>query len=146
MLTKRKIPLLKNRSSQDHWFELVENKPAFYQILNVLARYYKQFELETQPTESQKFRDDLIETSPADCRVFFKKFTEFEYLIYAEIHEKNNIRSDYWIHVDGIAEERNEQKCRNNPEHPVFSIVCVSDLFEKNCRKAAADLEEYLQK
>lgn len=151
--TGRKFPVLKNRStgkSTSQWFELVENKEAFYQILNVLARYYKQFDSNKQRgnfvSESQNFRDDLISSPPDKIRAFFQRFNQFEYLIYAEIHKDNNIRSDYWIHIDGILEEREEQKKIHNQKHPAFSIVCLTDLFEKNCRPVTGEMEEYLQK
>lgn len=149
----RKFPVLKNKStgkSRDQWYELVENKEAFYQISNVLARYYKQFDsIEKRGnfiSESQNFRDDLISSPPEMIRVFCQRFTQFEYLIYAEIRKDNNVRSDYWIHIDGILEEREEQKKINNRQHPAFSIVCLTDLFEKNCRPVTGEMEEYLQK
>jgi hypothetical protein len=101
-----------------------EGVKEFQKILDVLNRYYSQL---GKKSETQSYREMVANASPDEVKLSLKKFGEFEYLIKCEVGEK----SDSWIHIDGIAEERKEMASRNNWDHPVFNIVCLSDIYSK---------------
>ena len=67
------------------------------------------------------------------CKQFFfvKKFGNYEYLIYSEIKENGEkVRSDTWIHIDGIGEERDLFTSKDILTHPVHNILCMRDLYK----------------
>lgn len=118
------------------WYELVFRKEDFLHIINVLNRYYDMYPPKNHPSESHQFREDLTRTPVQNIRIFLKKFGDYEFLISAEILEADNKRMDSWIHVDGIKQERNELEGKGIHDHPVFQIVCLTDLYEDSCVRA----------
>jgi len=143
-------PVLKNRSSQykSDWLEIVSRKDAFQHIMMVLNRYYLQTEEHgiehTDP--SRQFRLDLVRMDTDNLKIFIKKFSNYEYLVYSELEEREEIRTDYWVHIDGIQQERDELASNGGREdHPVFSIYCMSDLYKNNTAPAGMDIEEELK-
>ena len=126
------------------WYELVENKTDFQKIQTVLCRYYKQFET-PNTSQSAVFREKLSQIPVRNCKIFIKKFSRFDFQIYAEIREKDTKEADFWTHIDGIAEERELFQKSGNLDHPVFRIVCMSDLYENYCIPARENIEEYIQ-
>lgn len=114
-------------SLEGNWVDLTEESVSeFQKIVNVLNRYYEAFAKKDEISDTQKFRKFICTVPSTDLKVQVKKFGEFEFLIKAESGE----RSDSWIHVDGIAEERKGLQ-NSNPNHPVFGITCLSDLYYK---------------
>lgn len=106
------------------WKEIskVEDVKKFQNILGVLNRYYTQF---SEKSSTQIFRELIASSSPEAVKLSLKKFGEYEYLIKAEVGDK----SESWIHIDGIAEERKTHASNNNLYHPVFEITCLTDIF-----------------
>jgi hypothetical protein len=112
--------------------ELVKGKEDFLHIVKVLNNYYNMYQPKNHPSESHQFRENLTRTPLSKLRVFLKKFGDYEFLVSAEIIEKENKRKDSWIHVDGIKQERNDMEKKGNYDHPVFGMVCLTDLYEEN--------------
>ena len=114
-------------SLEGEWVDLHEESVSeFQKIVNVLNRYYDSFVNKGKISDVQNFRKFICTLKPSDLKVQVKKFGEFQFLIKAESGE----RSDSWIHIDGIAEERKTLQ-DSNPDHPVFGITCLSDLYYK---------------
>ena len=99
---------------------------AFQRILGVLNRYYSDF---GKKSESLTFRELVEKSNTDDVEIQIKKFGGYEYLIKATV----GTLSDSWIHLDGIGEEREIHTSTNNLGHPVFSIVCLGDIYN-NCK------------
>jgi hypothetical protein len=113
----------------------------FQNITRILNRYYTAFTAEEKKTNTQKFREEISYSNPDNLEIFAKKFGVYEYLIYCEIQENNEkIKSDTWIHIDGIAEERDVFMKKEILSHPVYNIVCMLDIF-KEC-ETISDLKE----
>jgi|JI8StandDraft_1071087.scaffolds.fasta_scaffold151504_1 hypothetical protein len=111
------------------WMELNENKLEFLHILRVLNRYYEAKGAQSLNNTSHEFRKELTEKKESDFQVFLKKFGDFEFLVHAKIGQKPSQKSDTWIHIDGIAEEREQLIKSGITDHPIFSIVGLRDLY-----------------
>ncbi|EKJ87252.1 hypothetical protein CLV96_2809 [Leptospira meyeri] len=107
------------------WRELVTKKEEFLHILRILNHYYE-MRGETK-SKQYAFRRHLVESSPESVQIFFSKLGPFEYQVACRILPEEQVET--WIHIDGIAEERERLKQIGNTEHPVFSLVCLGDLF-----------------
>lgn len=66
---------------------------------------------------------------PEDLDVYIRDRGGFEFEIVCSIDLKDGVCATRWIHEDGIKMEREE--FREDPGHPVHSIVCMSDLYER---------------
>ena len=118
-----KVNLEKVKSSKE-WVKLTPKKTKeFKEILKVLSRYYNA--LTSTKSKGQIFRDNLSVAESGS--IYLKKFGNYEYQIFAMLGEEY----DTWIHMDGIAEEREEVTKKGITEHPVFKITCVGDLYNK---------------
>lgn len=98
----------------------------FQKMLKVLVRFYDAVLSEREEkNESHEFRKALSEmTDTKKVEIYLRKFGKYEYLVYADV----NGETESWIHVDGIAEEREQLKGK---DHPVHTIVCMSDIYKK---------------
>jgi len=115
----------------------------FQNITRILNRYYTAFTTEEKKTNTQKFREEISYANPDNLEIFAKKFGVYEYLIYCEILEnKEKVKSDTWIHIDGIAEERDVFMKKEILSHPVYNIVCMLDIFNE-C-ETLSDLKEMI--
>jgi hypothetical protein len=114
------------------WKRLDENGVLEFQnILRILNRYYDAFSSDKDKTETQKFREEASLIQPEKLEFFVKKFGNYEYLIYSEIKENGEkVRSDTWIHIDGIGEERDLFTSKDILTHPVHNILCMRDLYK----------------
>ncbi|MGV3665842.1 MAG: LIC_13246 family protein [Leptospira bouyouniensis] len=107
------------------WRELVTKKEEFLHILRILNHYY---EMRGETKSNQfAFRRQLADSDPNSVQIFFARLGPFEYQVACRILP--NEETQTWIHIDGIAEERERLKQIGNNEHPVFSLVCLGDLF-----------------
>ncbi|MCB1193465.1 MAG: hypothetical protein H7A23_17890 [Leptospiraceae bacterium] len=127
--------LFTDSEQSSFWYELVFRKEDFLHIINVLNRYYDMYPPKNHPSDSHRFREDLTKTPVNSIRIFLKKFGDYEFLISAEILESDSKRMDSWIHVDGIKQERHDLENKGVYDHPVFEIVCLTDLYEDSCVK-----------
>ncbi|MCG6140564.1 hypothetical protein EHR01_09800 [Leptospira mtsangambouensis] len=107
------------------WRELVTKKEEFLHILRILNHYYE-MRGETK-SKQYAFRRHLADSSPESVQIFFSKLGPFEYQVACRVLPEEQVET--WIHIDGIAEERERLKQIGNTEHPVFSLVCLGDLF-----------------
>ncbi|EOQ90239.1 hypothetical protein LEP1GSC202_0518 [Leptospira yanagawae serovar Saopaulo str. Sao Paulo = ATCC 700523] len=108
------------------WRELVNKKEEFLHILRILNHYYEM----RGETKSKQFgfRRQLADSDPNRVQIFFAKIGNFEYQVACRILPNED--TETWIHIDGIAEERERLLTIGNTEHPVFSLVCLGDLFK----------------
>lgn len=109
------------------WKELTSRKDEFLHILRILNHYY---EMRGQTrNDLYSFRQKLVESPPDSITIYLAKIGPYEYFVRGSL-ERNFEASESWIHIDGIAEERDKFRDLGNLEHPVFSITCLGDLFE----------------
>ncbi len=111
---------------KNKWRELTTKKDEFLHILRILNHYYEM--RGENRSERFIFRETLVRTDPGDIQIYFSKIGEYEYQVACAIPKSAKIES--WIHIDGIAEERMKMREVGNLEHPVFSLVCLGDLFQ----------------
>lgn len=129
----------KSKKQNSYWLELVseEGKKDLQKIVTVLCRYYAlQSPLSgIDKSTAHQFRLKLTQTSPENFKAYFKKFGQAEYLIVVILKDVSNPETpteeiDSWIHIDGIAQEREIMREKGKLDHPVFKIVSVGDLYE----------------
>jgi len=96
-----------------------EHLERFIRILNVLNRYYES--QKGQKINGLEFRKKIVESNGKGLSVYLKKFGEYEFMVHVKLLDEQGS----WIHIDGIAEERKQV----GPNHPIFEIDCLSDIF-----------------
>lgn len=121
------------------WKELVRRKEDFLKIVQLLVDFdektgrYARY----RDTETHFMRRAVAAADPERVRIFLKHLGGFVYSIVAEVQSPGGLVATAWIHEDGIRQEREGAP----KEHPVHSIVCVTDLFAVEsdvCEPAAA--------
>jgi len=112
---------------QSEWRKLDESGVKKLQdICKTLNKYYSSIQI--SKSETFMFRERFVSIEPSEVQhVAIKHFGEYEYFVSVKISDDDK---DQWIHIDGIAEERNLFKDRKN--HPVFSIVCLGDIYSNS--------------
>ena len=112
-------------NKESSWYELVERKAEFIEIIRVLQKDETQ---NSQNEASYEFRSQLVESPIEKITIFIKQFGNYEFLIKAKLGN----RTEQWIHVDGIQQERDELM----KDREVFHITSVCDLFRPlNCKE-----------
>ncbi|HMV42763.1 MAG TPA: hypothetical protein PK079_13050 [Leptospiraceae bacterium] len=135
-MSKTNLKVKKNKKKlKSTWFELISNKEEFKNIVNILNRYYNLNPTKNHPSPAHLFREEVVQTDEGNLRIFLKKFGEFEFLIVVEISSASGKKMDSWIHIDGIAQERLALSSQGISNHPVFQIISMDDLFQKNCQE-----------
>ncbi|TGK28237.1 hypothetical protein EHQ12_12755 [Leptospira gomenensis] len=104
-------------------------KDEFRKILSALNRHYAPVVSESKKLGSQKLRFELEKRESDDFDVFFKKIGTYDFAVVL----KSGNRFDSWIHLDGIREEQERFLFEGKNDHPIFQIVCLSDLYETDC-------------
>ena len=99
-----------------------ESKEEFLNIVRILNRFYG--ENSEFADKGHAFRVEFAKQPVSNVDIKMKRFGEYEYLITAIIISEN--KTETWIHVDGIAEERKQLPS----SHPVHEIICLQDIFE----------------
>ncbi|WP_061247703.1 LIC_13246 family protein [Leptospira noguchii] len=114
----------------DSWKEMNEQGiKEFLIILKVFDAFYSANQKETSK-EELKFRSKL--QTEKDIRIFLKALDEFAYYILAQLKENGKLQSKNWIHIDGIQEEKERFRDLGDLTHPIFSITCVTDIYNKH--------------
>lgn len=122
-----KLTAEKKNEQASGWRELVKKKDEFLKIVQLLVDFdektgrYARY----RDTETHFMRRAIACADPEKVRIFLKHLGGFVYSIVAEVHSPGGLVATAWVHEDGIRQEREGAQ----KEHPVHSIVCVSDLF-----------------
>ncbi|WCL50205.1 LIC_13246 family protein [Leptospira sp. GIMC2001] len=119
------------KTQDTKWREITSGKKEFFHILTVLNNYYEAKDSQfARSNDSQNFRKNLVKQKENDVSIYIKKFGDYEFLVHAEIHNNQEEKqNDTWVHIDGIAEEKNSLQKNGVTEHPIFHIVGLSDIF-----------------
>ncbi len=137
------------------WKELCNQKQEFIKITALLTDYdertgrYRKY-----GEKSDHFMRKAVSIAcPDSIRVFFRDLGGYMYTVAVELSTGAGVVITNWVHEDGIRLERDE--LADSPDHPVHSIICITDLYEKYS-KAVSDCEglpelnpwtrEYLEK
>ena len=109
------------------WFELRSRKDELTKIVSLLVEFDEKTGRHARYDcrWSHYLRKALSVAEPDELRLFLKKQGEFVYSIVGQVSGDSGFATTAWVHEDGIAQERGDQPA----DHPVHSIVCVSDLF-----------------
>ncbi|TGK18080.1 hypothetical protein EHO61_11545 [Leptospira fluminis] len=128
---------IEDLTEDSEWRKLNKDTLGFFRIVRTLNRYYDSIR-QPENIDPTSFRKRLVDTVPEKTEIFFKKFGSYEYLVFARIFSRGKSESDSWIHIDGIRQEQDDMRERAVPDHPVFSIRCLSDIYEDSCTKVTA--------
>jgi len=113
------------------WIELTSRKDEFTKIVKLLVEFdertgrYRRY-----GCESSHWLRKALAVSDQECiRILLRNLGGFVYSVVVEIRTDSGFATMSWLHDDGIRKERDEKKSEAN--HPVHSIVCVTDLFNE---------------
>jgi hypothetical protein len=118
--------------NQYEWREIISEKREFCGIVKLLVDFdekTERFRRYAHP-ETHYMRKAVGVADPAFIRIFIRDCGGYVYHIVSEINTDAGFMSTFWIHEDGIRAER--EILKDQLDHPVHSIVCVSDLYEYN--------------
>lgn len=127
------------------WLEIKEeDKKDFLQIIRVLNRFYNESIPKVKWSESMVFRNQLVLLEESEFRVFLKKIGEYEFLV--SVFTKSGVltKNESWLHIDGIKQERDNFIKTGVNNHPAFTVVCLTDLYEKGIVTDNLVIEELL--
>jgi hypothetical protein len=95
---------------------------SYLSILEKMNRY-----ADAVGNDTPSIRKRIL-TEPAEIIVSSTP-DKHSYVMEARLIETGEV--DYWIHVDGIAEERERfRKSGTDLHHPVFELECLEDILE----------------
>lgn len=123
----RKVKIEKLVEKEVREITSLDDKKELQKIVSILNRYYG---IKTPETEK---REKLVLTSPEKIKIRLKKFGENQFFVDCIIladKKKDFVKCD-WLHVDAIVEERKIMTEKEKLDHPVFKIVCLSDLWDR---------------
>lgn len=121
----------------NQWKEIKpEMKMEFLRIVKILNRYYESQSMGNTRDRSNHFRKSLESKDPGHVSVYLKKFGNYEFLVCAEILEKNPTSAiqETWIHIDGIQEERDSLEKQGIKSHPIYEIVGLNDIYQNGTK------------
>ena len=110
------------KTEKETWKEIKNetDKKEFQAIIHILNRYYSLNGVKNE------FREKLVLSNSESFTVKLKAMAGNSFSVLVEL---NNVL-ETWVHIDGIVEERKIQTEKGNLDHPVFKIVCLTDLYE----------------
>jgi hypothetical protein len=105
-------------------FVKIKNKEEFIKMTNVLNKFYSLH----KETEDLKVRKELCKEPLKSLTIKVNHIRNYEFMV---TMKSKNVEST-WIHVDGIMEERDSLKEKGFLDHPVFNIICLTDLYKES--------------
>ena len=120
---KVKVEKLPKKVEKETWKEIKNetDKKEFQAIIHILNRYYS-----LNNGVKNEFREKLVLANSESFTVKIKSLMGNSFSVLVEL---NNVL-ETWVHIDGIVEERKTMTEKGNLDHPVFKIVCLTDLYE----------------
>ena len=121
--TKTKTPVKTAKAVKETWKEIKEetDKKEFQAIIHIVNKYYA-----LNNGVKNEFREKLVLSNSENFSVKLKAMAGNSFSVLVEL---NNVL-ETWVHIDGIVEERKTMTEKGNLDHPVFKIVCLTDLYE----------------
>lgn len=121
--TKTPVKTANTKTVKDTWKEIKNetDKKEFQKIIHILNRYYS-----LNNGAKNEFREKLV---LSNSESFTVKLKSMEGNAFSVLVELDNIL-ETWIHIDGIFDERKIMTEKGNLAHPVFKIVCLTDLYK----------------
>lgn len=98
----------------------LEKTIEFQKILKAIITFENK-----NPSINTEFRKNIVASDPKEFLVEVSHLEEYEFLVRCTL----NGLTQEWIHLDGIAEEREFFRQKGIHSHPVFDLVCMSDLY-----------------
>ena len=112
------------------WKEIIDRKREFQEMLALLLfcdersgrlREYGEPEL-------HYLRKAAVVADPNCMRIYLRELSPRIYYVVIEMSTGGGRMATAYVHEDGIRSERREHG--GHPEHPVHTVVCLSDLFD----------------
>lgn len=116
----------KTDTGKTEWLEITERIEEFQKIIRLLVEFDERtgrHQRYSDP-EGHYLRKAASTASPTDLRVFVRDLGGSAFYVVVRINAASGHGVCGYIHEDGIAIERQTLA----PDHPVHSIVCLSDL------------------
>ena len=112
------------------WKEIVDRKREFQEMLRLLLLFDERSGryLEYNEPELHFMRKAAAVADPGLLRIYIRELRPCVYYVVAELQVGGGRLATSYVHEDGIRLEREER--REDAEHPVHRITCLSDLFE----------------
>jgi len=132
----------KKTGKNHHWKELSGGRDEFQKIVKLLVDFdettgrYRRY----GDPEAHYMRRSISVADPETLRVFLQDLGGFIYYVVVELKTEGGAVSTSWIHEDGIRAERDEFSEEEN--HPVHSIVCMTDLYKNYSVKIPLDFHD----
>lgn len=120
---KVKVEKLPKKVEKENWKEIKNetDKKEFQAIIHIVNKYYA-----LNNGVKNEFREKLVLSNSENFSVKLKAMAGNSFSVLVEL---NNVL-ETWVHIDGIVEERKTMTEKGNLDHPVFKIVCLTDLYE----------------
>lgn len=135
-----------HETSNADWRILRTHKVDFIKILSLLVEYDERTGKAARYPDPQRhrMRQAIAAANPDLSRFLIRRIAANLFSIVAETVCDGGLVTTRWLHEDAINQERSQQE----PDHPVHSITCVTDLFENYCEPLGAenDLNSFTHK
>ncbi|MEQ8351646.1 MAG: hypothetical protein RH862_09190 [Leptospiraceae bacterium] len=134
------------------WREIEQGKENFQEIIKMLVEFDERTGRHSYaPLQECHFMRKAISVgNPENLRILVCAYPSNLYYVAARLQNEQGRVTTCWVHEDGVAAERADR--RNEPEHPVHQILCMSDIFSKNPvlprqdLDSMGDLREYMNR
>lgn len=108
-----------------------DDRDNFSRIVKLLVEFDERTGryLKYKDPETHFMRKTVAIAAPEFVRFHVRHIGGFVYAVVASVDSPGGRVATAWVHEDGIKQERGQHV--TEPEHPVHSIECVSDLFDR---------------
>jgi hypothetical protein len=120
----------------EYWIELdTKGMLEYKEICKTLRQFSVIMKIKYNP-----IMNDFIESTLDDWKVELVKTDSYEY----KVSVRNLTTGDQYthLHIDGIKEERDKYIKSGQRGHLVFSIACITDIYERLDGKIVGKIEE----
>jgi len=128
------------------WVELTDRKEEFQKILRLLTDFTERIGSKDQALEEGHYCRKAISVVPnpeTNLQVFLRGTGVSVYLVLALLKNHHGLVVSAWFHEDGIFQER--EKYRDNSDHPVHNIVCMTDLATHSSMPVQGNIHSLLK-
>jgi len=127
----------RNLAETGRWKELLLKKGEFQAIVRTLVKVDERFNYPSGDPEGHFMRKAISFAREEHLRIFIRDTGGFVYQCVVELKTPHGSVMTVWIHEDEIPKERDA--LRDRPDHPVHTMVCVTDLYAEGTIECDSD-------
>ncbi|MBI39218.1 MAG: hypothetical protein CMF59_18375 [Leptospiraceae bacterium] len=138
-------------TGKKEWRDIVRGKESFQEIVKMLVEFDERTGRHSYAPlkECHFMRKAISVAEPENLRILACSYPSHLFYVAARLSNQQGKLTTCWVHEDGVAAERKDR--RDEPDHPVHQIVCMTDLFEQNSEivgetRGLEDLREYMDR